>query len=61
MDLFDLVVEVELVKCDFVFSIVFLYYDIFSGVNEFVCKLLKCFCEKWVLECDRYKMNNYVL
>lgn len=59
-DLSDLAAEVESVKCDHEFRTAFAYYDSNSGINDFVRKLPRHLCEKWAVECDRYKTRNNV-
>lgn len=53
--LYDLLIEVEIVKNFSEYSIIFFYFDLLFGVRFIIQKLLKQIQEKWVICVINYK------
>lgn len=60
-EFFDVVVEVEFVKENLKYKILLVYYDLFYGVNLFVCKFFGFFQLKWIDRVLKYKVEYNVL
>lgn len=59
-ELSDLLMEIDSIKRDERFSLLFAYYDSSTGINPIVRKLPYSIQEKWTNEANRYKEANKV-